>query len=112
MLPSLISAANCRLNSPHFYLIGGDGKDWSISRPAQIGNVFRFTIQDSPAYAGRDCCLGHLDHFGAHRLHDDRIGTLCAILDYLDQLLGLVDGVIVGVKNLDFHAEPGSCLCS
>src|SRR5882724_1116134 len=38
------------LNSPHFYLIGSDGKDWSISRPAQFGNVFRFTIpQPMPA---------------------------------------------------------------
>jgi len=76
--------------------------------PLVRGNVFRFTIQDSPAYAGCDCGPGHLDHFSTHRLHDDGIGTLCAVLDYLDQLLGLVDGVIVGVKNLDFHAEPGS----
>jgi len=38
-------------------------------------------------------------------------GTLGGVLDNLDQLLGLVDGVMVGVNNLDFYAEPGSRLC-
>ena len=93
------------LNSRHFDLIGGDGKDWSAPRSAQFGDIFSLTIQDSPAYAGRHGRFCHLNHFGAHRLDDDGVGTRPRALDNLDQLLGLVDGVIVGVNNFDVGAE-------
>ena len=100
------------LNSADFHLIGGNGEDRGLSNPSQLGKIFGLAIQNSPAYAGRDCRLSHLDHFGADRLHDDGIGTLRRVLDNFHQELGLVDGIIIGVNDLYFRAEPGSDLGS
>ena len=77
---------------------------------AQLGKIFRLPIQDSPSDACRDGCLRHLDHFGAHRLYEDRIGALGFVVDNPEQLLGLIDGVIFGMHNLKFRADAGRCL--
>ncbi len=73
--------------------------------PAQFRDVFRIAVDHPPANARGDRGLGHLRHARADRLDQNCRGTPFLILNDLDELLRLIDGVIVGVNNFELYTE-------
>ena len=45
-------------------------------------------------------------HGGSDRLDQNRIRSLCPVLDDLQELLALIYGVVVGVDDIDFDTQP------
>src|SRR5579871_412116 len=73
----------------------------------QFRDVVRIAVDDSPSNTRGDGGLGDLRHARADRLDQNRRGSPFRILDDLDELLRLIDGVIVSVDDLDLYAEAG-----
>jgi hypothetical protein len=53
-----------------------------------------------------------LRHPRTNRLYQNCGGALDRILNDFDQLLGLIDGVVVGVNDLNLRAETRRCFRS
>ena len=103
------------LNAADFSLVSADREDGNCAAPTKFVNVVGIAVDDSPSNAGRDCSFGNLRHPRPDWLYQNGSGPVRRILNELDELLGLINGVVVGVDDLNLDAEPcghlGDCGC-
>jgi hypothetical protein len=95
------------LDASNFDVVGSEAKDGSSGSLAQVADVGGVAIQYCPSDAGANRSLGHLRQCSAaHRLEDDGAGAGSrSCLNSLENLGALIDGVVIGENNLNFHAE-------
>jgi len=93
------------LNASDFGLVGADREDWDGPAFPKIGNVIGIAVDDSPSDACSDCRFRDLRHPSADGLDENSRGPLRRVLNNFDELLGLVDGIVVGVDDLNLDAE-------
>src|SRR5207245_3953919 len=62
-------------------------------------------IEHTPPDAGCHGRSRNLNHLGANWFDNDGVRTPVHILDRCNELLRLIDGIIVGVKNLELDAH-------
>jgi len=95
------------LNPTDFGLVGADREDWNSATSAEVGDVVGIAVDDAPTDTGSDSSLRNLRHASADRLHENGAGVLDRVLNDLEELLGLIDGIVVGVDHLNVDAEAG-----
>ncbi len=95
------------LDAPDFHVIGSKRKNRNARSLAQLGHVRGFAIENHPSDTGAGRGAGHLGKSGAtDRLENDGMGTKRGGgLHGFEDLRALVDGVVVGVDNLQFDIE-------
>ena len=71
------------LYPPHFFLVGTHRKHRDRGGLAKFRNVVGFAIQNPPTDARRHCRFRDLIHGSSNRLNQNRIRTLCLVLDDL-----------------------------
>src|SRR5579872_912124 len=89
-------------------MIRGESECRDSIRLAELRNVFDLTVQHDPTDSCNSCGARHLGQGRASRRFEDNscwLG-LGARLDYIEKLLALRDGVIVGMNDFQFDTAP------
>ena len=98
------------LDSSDLGLVGADGEYWNRATATKFADVVGIAVDDSPPDAGSDSGFSNLGHPRPNRLDQNGSGPQYGILNDFDKLLSLVDGVVIGVDDLNLDAESrGHC---
>ena len=97
------------LDFADLFLIGSNGKNRDSGVSPKLSDIIHFTIHHSPTDARSNRSPCHLGHPGADRLDQNCVRALGGVLDYTQQLLALIDGVVAGIDDLNVCIQaPGS----
>src|SRR5579872_59411 len=99
------------LDSSNFGLVGADRKNCRRTGPSKFRDVVGVAIDDTPSNTGSNSGFRNLRHACPNRFYQYGVRFWAGVLNDLDELLGLLDRVIIGVDDLEFDVESGGHLC-
>ena len=96
------------LDAANFQMIRAHAKYGRATGAAKLREVISLAIENHPSDLRGGGSAADVRQSGtANRLEDNGVGTLRSIpLNYVQQLLALIDGIVAGVDDLYVNSEP------
>src|SRR5271166_2464502 len=100
------------LNAANFHVVGTDAEHGRFARLTEFADVVCVAIKNRPANSGIDGSARYLRQCSStDRLKNDGVRTIfLGGLNRLQDLGALIDGIVIGVENLEIHVQFTGCL--